>query len=53
VPSHAGTVMPKWLTSSRKYPDHPMATPMLPTAYSTIRSQPMIQATNSPSDAYA
>jgi len=32
---------------------NPIATPMLPTAYSMIRSHPMIQATNSPSDAYA
>ena len=43
--------MPKWLMSSRKYPAHPIATPMLPTAYSMIKSQPMIHATNSPMDA--
>ena len=51
VASQAGMLMAKWLTSSTKYPDHPIATPMLPTAYSMIRSQPMIQATNSPSEA--
>ena len=49
----AGRLTPKWLTSSRKYPDQPMATPMFPTAYSMMRSQPMIQATNSPIEAYA
>src|ERR1041385_1150928 len=53
VASQAGMLMPKWLTSSTKYPAHPIATPMFPTAYSMIKSQPMIQATNSPSDAYA
>ena len=46
-------ISPKWPSSSRKYPAHPIATPMLPTAYSMIRSQPMIQATNSPIVAYA
>ena len=51
VASQAGSARPKWVSSSRKYPDHPIATPMFPTAYSTIRSQPMIQATSSPSEA--
>src|SRR3972149_10308956 len=36
--SHAGRAHPEWLTSSRKYPDHPNATPMFPTAYSMMRS---------------
>ena len=31
------------------YPDQPTATVAAPNAYSRIRSQPMIQATNSPS----
>ena len=53
VESQAGSETPKWVSSSRKYPDHPIATPMFPTAYSTMRSHPMIQATSSPSDAYA
>src|SRR6187455_1598214 len=44
----AGNWMP---TSCRKlitYPDHPTATVAAPSAYSRMRSQPMIQATNSP-----
>ena len=51
VASQAGSVIPRCPSSSRKWPDQPIATPMLPTAYSTIRSHPMIQATNSPSEA--
>ena len=51
VASQAGIAIPKWLSSSRKYPDQPIATPMFPTAYSMIRSHPMIHATSSPSDA--
>ena len=34
-------------------PDHPLATVAEPTAYSRIRSQPMIHAKSSPSVAYA
>ena len=34
--------------TSLKYDDQEIATAMLPTAYSMIRSQPMIQATSSP-----
>ena len=39
-------------TSVRKYADHEMATETFPTAYSMMRSQPMIHATNSPRVAY-
>jgi hypothetical protein len=35
--------------NSEKYPDHPTATVAAPKRYSRIRSQPMIQAMNSPS----
>ena len=52
MPSQTGHVIPKPRSSSWKYPDHEMATATLPIAYSMIRSQPMIQATNSPSVAY-
>ena len=51
-PEHPGTVVGPALERAREArhcPDQPMATPMLPTAYSMIRSQPMIHATSSPS----
>src|SRR5262245_5474507 len=52
VRSQAGIWMPNPLRSSTKYPDHDTATATLPIAYSMMRSQPMIQAMNSPSVAY-
>ena len=48
--SLAGKCQPKRLSStSFRYPENPTATAMLETAYSRIRSHPMIQATSSPS----
>src|SRR5688572_27640861 len=40
------------LRTSWAYPDHPLATVAAPTAYSRMRSQPMIQAKISPSVVY-
>jgi len=45
----AGIDHPSWCSSVTRLPDHPTATVAAPSAYSRIRSQPMIQATNSPS----
>ena len=44
----SGRMRPKSLTKLTTYPDQPMATAIAPTAYSRIRSQPMIQAISSP-----
>src|SRR5207248_2181999 len=49
----AGKTMPTFARTFWKYPDQPVATVALPTAYSSTRSQPMIQANSSPSVAYA
>ncbi len=49
VASHAGIWTPKPRSSSWKYADHEIATATLPTAYSMMRSQPMIHAISSPS----
>jgi hypothetical protein len=49
VVSHAGMWMPKPSSSVTKYADQLTATAMFPTAYSMIRSHPMIHATSSPS----
>ena len=46
--NRAGRIRPKSLAKLTTYPDQPMATAIAPTAYSRIRSQPMIQAINSP-----
>ena len=43
-----GSVMPKPARMRWKYPLHPIATVIDPTAYSRIRSQPIIQAKISP-----
>ncbi len=40
--------MPNHSSTRLKYSLHAMATVAAPTAYSSTRSQPMIQATNSP-----
>ena len=48
VASHGGTMIPTPRSISQKYPDHEIATATLPTAYSMIRSQPMIHAISSP-----
>src|SRR6266702_1282900 len=53
VTSQRGISTPTPRSNESKYPAHPIATAMLPTAYSRIRSQPMIHATSSPSVAYA
>ncbi len=50
--SAAGKVIPMSCRKLTTYPDHPTATVAAPSAYSRMRSQPMIQATNSPSVAY-
>ena len=47
--SAGGTVIPMSLRNETTYPDHPIATVTAPSAYSSTRSQPMIQATISPS----
>ena len=44
-----GTWIPKSLRKETTYPDQPMETVIAPTAYSNARSQPIIQAINSPS----
>src|SRR6185437_15359948 len=51
--SDAGSLMPSSLRKATKYPAHPTATVDAPKRYSRIRSQPMIQATNSPMVAYS
>src|SRR6267154_3128264 len=50
--SCAGNVMPKLLSSETKWPDQPTPTVAAPAAYSSTRSQPMIQAASSPMVAY-
>src|ERR1700704_4268252 len=50
--SLAGTWMPRKSSRLRKCPDHPTPTVAAPMAYSSTRSHPMIQATNSPIVAY-
>src|SRR5204863_9227000 len=50
--SCAGSVMLKLLSSDTKWPDQPTPTVAAPAAYSSTRSQPMIQATISPIVAY-
>ena len=42
------TVMPNWPSTVCRYSDQPLATTDAPSANSRTRSQPMIQATNSP-----
>ena len=44
----SGRKTPKFFSSEVKYPDQPEATTAAPRASSSIRSQPMIQAGNSP-----
>ena len=51
--SAAGNWMPNSLSSAFRFPDQPTATVAAPSAYSRMRSQPMIHAMNSPSVAYA
>ena len=43
-----GITMPNWLSSDTRWPDQPTPTVAAPAAYSSTRSQPMIQAMNSP-----
>ena len=50
--SQSGRVIPNAEMSELKYPLQAIATAILPTAYSRIRSQPMIHAISSPSVAY-
>jgi len=50
---HAGSAMPNPARIRWKYPLHPTATVIEPTAYSRIRSHPIIHAKISPSVAYA
>ena len=50
--SCAGIVMPKRPSSETRWPDQPTPTVAAPAAYSSTRSQPMIQATSSPMVAY-
>src|SRR5215211_2356033 len=47
--SVAGNCRPIWCSSVTRLPDQPTATVAAPSAYSRMRSQPMIHATNSPS----
>src|SRR5207237_3278559 len=47
-----GIVMPSWPRSDTRWPDQPTPTVAAPAAYSSTRSQPMIQATSSPIVAY-
>src|SRR6185295_8523789 len=47
-----GTLVPKNSSTLLKYSLHAIATVAAPTAYSRIRSQPMIHATSSPIVAY-
>jgi len=49
----AGSEKPKLARNVCTYPDHAAAVGATLMPYSRIRSQPMIQATNSPSVAYA
>src|SRR5450432_348628 len=49
----AGRLMPKVWSSETTYADQLMETVEEPTAYSSTRSQPMIQAIHSPSVVYA
>ena len=51
--SDTGTSSPTSWASDTKYPDHPTATVETLSAYSRIRSQPMIHATSSPTVAKA
>jgi hypothetical protein len=44
--------MPRSARNDTTYPDQPMATVVALRAYSSTRSQPMIQAMNSPNVAY-
>ena len=44
-----GMLMPMSFRKETTYPDHPTATVEAAKRYSRMRSQPMIQATNSPS----
>src|SRR5580658_6931371 len=53
VTTHLGRSTPKPLKSPSAYADHEMATAVLPMAYSSNRSHPMIHATTSPRVAYA
>jgi hypothetical protein len=46
--SWGGITMPKSRRKETTYPDQPMETVTAPSAYSRIRSHPMIQAKNSP-----
>src|SRR3979411_1262765 len=46
--AQSGMVMPADVITSAKYVDQPTATVLAPRASSRMRSQPMIQATNSP-----
>src|SRR5882724_219125 len=47
-----GRLMPKLCNKATRVADQPMETVAAPTAYSSTRSQPMIQASNSPMVAY-
>src|SRR6478752_7067237 len=51
--SALGKCSPNFAMTLWKYPDQPFATVAAPSAYSRIKSQPMIQAKSSPSVAYA
>src|SRR5437667_493617 len=50
--SPAGSLRPKLPSRLTKWPDQPTPTVAAPAAYSSTRSQPMIQATSSPMVAY-
>src|ERR1041385_5286632 len=50
--NETGRWMPKFWSRATKYEDHPAPTVDAPIAYSSTRSQPMIQAMNSPMVAY-
>ncbi len=50
--SPCGRCTPAVSSSERTYPDQPTATTAQPSASSSTRSQPMIQAGSSPSEAY-
>lgn len=50
--STSGMCQPTLSISERTYPDQPTATTAVPRANSSTRSQPMIQAISSPSEAY-
>jgi hypothetical protein len=49
--SAGGSASPRSRRRLTKYPDHPTATVAPLSAYSRIRSHPMIHATSSPTDA--